>query len=306
MARRLVIVRRLQIASAGATLVAAIAIVSAAPGFARAAEDGEAVTRSRAAIEAIASGRSECTLGRDGAVRYIGPTDDSLVACLSEYSRDGKSLLISSGGGDASKAIEAGEILTGLHWDVRVLGMCASSCGNYILPSAASVAVEPYSAILLHGGPVDSEAFIRLVQDQAEAKQRAAYPDVTAEVVQQGRTMMRSITMRVVAEHQAFVSEHSVGGDWYDLTEFAGPAGGFTPSDFAVVDPTYLSREVSRVRTGDFWFPCTADERAQMTALITDAQLYYRPERDNQPRICALGLERGRTNGSTALVASSD
>ncbi len=260
------------------TLVAAVVMISAAPGFARAADDGEAVARSRAAIEALASGRSECTLGRDGAVRYIGPTDDSLVACLAEYSRDGKSLFVSSGGGDASKAIEAGDILTGLHWDVRVLGMCASSCGNYILPSAASVAVEPYSAILLHGGPVDSEAFIRLVQDQVEAKQRSAYPDVTREFVQQGRTLMRSITIRVIAEHQAFVSEHAVGGDWYDLTEFAGPPGGFTPSDFAVVDPTYFSREVSRVRTGDFWYPRTAEERAKMTELITDAQLYYRPE----------------------------
>jgi hypothetical protein len=152
------------------TLVAAIVTASAAPGLARVADGGEAVARSRAAIEAIASGGPECTLERDGVVRYIGPTDDTLVACLSKHSRDGKSLLVSSGGGDASKAIEAGDILSGLHWDVRILGMCASSCGNYIIPSAASVAVEPYSAILLHGGPVDSEAFIQLVQDQVEAK----------------------------------------------------------------------------------------------------------------------------------------
>jgi hypothetical protein len=267
---------RLQTAWSLQALFAAVVVVSVASGPV-AATAPDAIARSKTAIEAVASGRSECTLGIDGAVRYVGPTDDGLVACLSEYSRDGRSLVVSSGGGDALKAIEAGEILTRLNWDVRVLGMCASSCGNYIVPAAASVSVEPYSVILLHGGPIDDEGYIRAVQDQAEARQRAAYPGVTEEVVRQGRDLMRSVMLQAIKEHREFSSEHAVGSDWYELGEFEGPVGGFTSSDFAVVDPTYLAREVSRVRQNDFWFPCTVEDRTQMSALVTGAHLYYRP-----------------------------
>lgn len=260
-----------------AALVALTSLASTTPVPLTPVAELEAIGRSRAAIEAVGSGRVECFVGDDLAVHYTGPTDDNLLACISEFSVDGRSLVVSSGGGDALKAIEAGNALARLGWGIRVVGMCASSCGNYLVPAATSISVEPYSAILLHGGPINSESYIRAVQDQAEAQQRAAYPAVTDELVQQGRDIMRSVMIRLFEEHRIFVERYGIADEWYRLSEFSGPEGGFTPADFAVVDPAYLARQLPRVDQASYWFPCSPEERAAFAALISSSGLFYRP-----------------------------
>ncbi len=258
-------------------------LVAGATAVSASAAGPEPMERSRSAIEAIRSGRPECDLGADQVVRYIGPTDDSLLACLSEYARDGRSLLISSGGGDGRKAIEAGALLARLGWSLRVVGMCASSCGNYLVPAATSVAVEPYSAILLHGGPLDSEAYIQAVQDQVEAKQRTAYPAVTDDLVAEGRAMMRVILLQLVQAQKEFSERHSIAGEWYALSEFDRPAGGLTPTDFAVVDPEYFSRQLGRSEPAEYWFPRSNAEKSDLAALLQGAALFYRRDPIRSP-----------------------
>lgn len=234
--------------------------------------------RSREAIQRVASGAIECSADAEGAVRYIGPTDDDLLACLSEYGREGRSLIISSGGGDALKALEAADMLVRFELRLEIRGICASSCGNYLVPAASSVSVEPYSAILLHGGPEDSDAYVRAVQDQAEARQRHAYPDATDEAIAQGREIMRSVMRRILDEHTRFIRERGVSAEWYRLVDFGGPPAGFSANDFAVVDPAYAARHVPRTVQDQYWFPCSPADREALAELITGASLFYRPQ----------------------------
>ncbi len=242
----------------------------------RSVSDQEALERSQVAIRAVGDGTIECRLSGDSTVLYVGPTDDSLLHCLAEHRSPGLTLLISSGGGDAVKAIEAANSIAERGWAIRVRGICASSCGNWLIPAASSVTVEPFSAILLHGGPVNSDAYVEAVQDQVEARQRAEYPEVSNEAILEGRRIMRSVMLHLLDAHGAFVEAQDVRPEWYLLDEFAGPDGGFSPSDFAVIDPNYLERQAPRVEQGDYWFPYSPEDRTKLEAMITGAALFYR------------------------------
>lgn len=243
---------------------------------ARAVSDQEAVERSQIAIRAVGSGTAECRHEGDSTVRYVGPTDDSLLQCLEENSSPGLTLLISSGGGDALKAIEAANAVAERGWSIKVRGICASSCGNYLVPAASSVAVEPFSAILLHGGPENSDAYIQAVQDQAEARQRADYPEVSDEAILEGRRIMRSVMLRLLEAHEEFVEARHVRPEWYQLDEFERPDGGLSPSDFAVIDPSYLAQQAPRVEHAGFWFPRSLEDKSKLATMITGATLFYR------------------------------
>lgn len=242
----------------------------------RSVSDQEAVERSEVAIRAVGSGTIECRPDGAATVRYIGPTDDSLLQCLADHPSPGLTLLVSSGGGDALKAIQAADAVAARGWNIRVRGMCASSCGNYLVPAANSVTVEPFSAILLHGGPENSDAYVQAVQDQAEARQRAEYPEASDEAILEGRRIMRSVALRVLDAHEAFVQSRNVGPEWYLLNEFAGPHGGFSPSDFAVADPNYLARQAPSVQQEGYWFPRSPEDKTKLETMIAGAALFYR------------------------------
>lgn len=242
----------------------------------RSVSDQEALERSEVAIRAVGSGTIECRSDGASTVRYIGPTDDSLLRCLSGHPSPGFTLLISSGGGDALKAIEAADAVAERGWNIRVRGICASSCGNYLVPAATSVTVEPFSAILLHGGPENSDVYVQAVQDQAEARQRAEYPEASDEAILEGRRIMRSVALRLLDAHEAFVQARNVGPEWYLLDEFAGPHGGFSPSDFAVADPSYLTRQAPGVQQDGYWFPRSPEDKTTLETMIAEATLFYR------------------------------
>ena len=58
-----------------------------------------------------------------------------------------------SGGGDAAAAIALGLLIHRHHWDVEVIGVCASACANYIFPAGKTKYLHQHSLLLFHGGP---------------------------------------------------------------------------------------------------------------------------------------------------------
>lgn len=93
-----------------------------------------------------------CAYG-DRAVHYNGNTTMQLVNCLLEAPTGAQLLVITSAGGEVDVAIFAAHIVAEMQLDVEVVGQCASSCANYLLPAARRVHVDPYSVVMVHGGP---------------------------------------------------------------------------------------------------------------------------------------------------------
>ena len=92
------------------------------------------------------------TLTLTGDINY-----DSFVQtrdCLVRLKAEKKTFVVAaSGGGDASAALAIGILLHRHNWDVEVVGVCASSCANWIFPAGKTKYLNSESMLLFHGGP---------------------------------------------------------------------------------------------------------------------------------------------------------
>jgi hypothetical protein len=62
-------------------------------------------------------------------------------------------IIKTSPGGDAYSALAIGILLHRHKWDVEVIGICASSCANWIFPAGKTKYLSSQSMLLFHGGP---------------------------------------------------------------------------------------------------------------------------------------------------------
>ena len=226
----------------------------------------------------LLDGVPSCVQETASTLVYIGPTDERLITCLNSAGVGTEVLRITSGGGDGIVAVKASRLVGSLGLKLVVRGVCASSCGNYLVPAARALEVEPFSIIGLHGGPEEGDAYLKSVQDAVERQQRDAFPDVSAENVARGREMMRGVMAETLAEHAAFTHDHAVPETWYTLTDFPSPARDYGPQDFAVVDPGYLANHLPALRVDRFWFPATAEERRALSEQMPGAVLHFPTE----------------------------
>lgn len=58
-----------------------------------------------------------------------------------------------SSGGDGYTALAIGILIHRHNWDVEVVGVCASSCANWIFPAGKTKYLNIQSLLLFHGGP---------------------------------------------------------------------------------------------------------------------------------------------------------
>jgi hypothetical protein len=57
-----------------------------------------------------------------------------------------------SGGGNGAAALALGILIHRHHWDVEVVGLCASSCANFIFPAGKSKYLHENALLVFHGG----------------------------------------------------------------------------------------------------------------------------------------------------------
>jgi hypothetical protein len=92
------------------------------------------------------------TLTLTGDINY-----DSFVQtreCLVRLKAEKKTFVVAaSGGGDGFSALAIGILLHRHNWDVEVVGICASSCANWIFPAGKTKYLANQSMLLFHGGP---------------------------------------------------------------------------------------------------------------------------------------------------------
>jgi len=74
--------------------------------------------------------------------------------CLVRFSASKKTVVIKeSGGGSGSAALALGILIHRHNWDVEVIGICPSSCANWIFPAGKMKYLNSQSMLLFHGGP---------------------------------------------------------------------------------------------------------------------------------------------------------
>src|SRR6187397_3024349 len=92
------------------------------------------------------------TLTLTGDINY-----DSFVQtrdCLVRLKAEKKTFVVAaSGGGSGFAALAIGILLHRHNWDVEVVGVCASSCANWIFPAGKTKYLNSQSMLLFHGGP---------------------------------------------------------------------------------------------------------------------------------------------------------
>lgn len=71
-----------------------------------------------------------------------------------------------SAGGDGFASLAIGILLHRHNWDVEIVGLCASSCANWIFPAGKTKYLNSQSMLLFHGGP--NQANILEMVDQLE------------------------------------------------------------------------------------------------------------------------------------------
>jgi hypothetical protein len=170
-------------------------------------------------------------------IHYNGNTTLQLVNCLLEAPAESRTLAISSSGGDVDLAIFAAHIVKEMALDVEVVGWCASSCANYILPAAERIYLDQHSLVYVHGapGPPDRD---RMIAALAKASFTAESPNFDQVL---GDNLKRSeLTYQL---HNNFRRKFRVGEYYYDLEDIgAARASEDHGRDIYVVDPGWLRR----------------------------------------------------------------
>lgn len=223
------------------TILGLVAVVSSA----QAAPDTEALERAQKAVEmpiaAIRSGPSDVgayTCSYDGPlIHYNGATTLQLVNCLLAAPEEADRLVVTSAGGNVDWAIFAANVLKRRNLEVEVVGLCASSCANYLVPAARRFYADRYAAILVHGAPTlpDRERLI-------EAFKKAGFSDTSPDFEMSLQNEMKR-TGLTYDLHTLFMREFNVGPGYYLLEDVAAgrrALGQENPSGMIRVDPATL------------------------------------------------------------------
>jgi hypothetical protein len=112
-------------------------------------------------------------------------TSETFVAvrnCLARFEAEKKTFVVEdSAGGDGPAALAIAMLIHRHHWDVEVVGICPSSCANWIFPAGKTKYLNSQSVLLFHGGPHQANWL-----EQANVAMKAAANGVPTETVELG------------------------------------------------------------------------------------------------------------------------
>ncbi|MCR6659770.1 MAG: hypothetical protein NVV72_10625 [Asticcacaulis sp.] len=172
----------------------------------------------QAAMVTLRAKSNVCQITNTGELRFIGDTDN-LDSCLNSIeSTPVTTILITSGGGDVAKALPVARRLAGLKVKLKVLGVCASSCANYLVPVASEIEIMPFSIIALHGGM--DRTFLKTAEGQLRASLSASEPPPSAEETDSIVKAELSKLNMLLDDQEKFQQEYNVGSDWFELKKY--------------------------------------------------------------------------------------
>ena len=233
------------------------------------AESDSAFERSKYAIDETAllkrESRSLCEITGNH-VRYAGSTDLGLYTCLYEAAQAGANhLTITSFGGPVVNAIPAANIIASHEMSVSILGVCASSCGNYIAPAAVRLSVLPFSVWSVHGAPEGAN----------ETALRSAMANSGASEEQIERSIAQNIrqSQNTVALHEAFRARHGIQSGLYDADLIKSAEDKLGSPNLLYLSPETATACVPAIRAENFWGPDSPDEEAKLQQLFPSRTL---------------------------------
>ncbi|MBY9065618.1 hypothetical protein K1X12_01830 [Hyphomonas sp. WL0036] len=226
-----------------AALLGFAALAGAAP--AQADPQNEAYERARKAMEmpiaAIYAGFSdvgEYTCSYDGPlIHYNGATSIQLVNCLLAAPESADRLVITSAGGVVEWAIFAAHVIKRRNLEVEVIGLCASSCANYLVPVARRFYADRYAAILVHGAPTPPDR-----ARMAEALKRSGASESSPNFERSLQENLKREEQTYMI-HNNFMREFNVGSGYYlldDVRAARRALGQESPSGMFRIDPATL------------------------------------------------------------------
>lgn len=206
--------------------------------------------------------------------------------------------IVNSGGGSVYDAMKIGYLIKENEVRIVVSEYCASSCANYLIPAAKSIAVLPNSIILMHGSiPRRRADFI----DMKLASRNITNDDLSKDMSPFFEEWKKfpDFYVKEVSYENKFLLDMEV--DEFYLTNFiflndavknnsapeCRPKKGFA----LVLDKNYLDRH-TRKEIDYFWFPNIAQTKnllKRFPNLSTNYDLYFGFE--TSPRWIAGGLK---------------
>ena len=86
--------------------------------------------------------------------QIVAETFVEVRECLVRSTEPKKTFVVDqSEGGDGATAMALAILIHKHHWDVEVIGVCPSSCANWIFPAGKTKYLHRDSLLLFHGGP---------------------------------------------------------------------------------------------------------------------------------------------------------
>lgn len=146
-----------------------------------------------------------------------GPVNEAMADCVRVHlAPTTTELVVDSGGGDLSYALDIVELLEPLTLTVRIRERCYSSCANYFLPLARRLVVEPGGAIVLHGG-ADPKFLQEGMLEQRDRRVREIMRDAGVSRAEAEARFAASVDgVRTLMDRQrAFADRHNVGMGWF-------------------------------------------------------------------------------------------
>ncbi len=163
--------------------------------------------------------------------------------------------------------IQSAAIVETMQLDIEVLGVCFSSCANYVVPAARSVSVAPFSAIVLHGGP-DRDPLALRRQLRAALEQAGAPTSAQDDLVE--REVARAFELRAL--HDRFSIRNGLSQGWFDLpvsTERMEDAGaGVQLAAVTASSPAFLAACRPNVEIVRFWYPADREAARSLEAML--------------------------------------
>ncbi|WP_147692564.1 hypothetical protein [Vogesella mureinivorans] len=138
-----------------------------------------------AGCASMRSNKPTVTLSPNGSdIVYNGELDASAIAQVqtlyAQATVKPTRLVINSHGGSSRLGMALGDFIHDKQLDIRVDGVCMSSCANYVFPAARHKYLGERDALLWHGGALqpDWEALIKAKWKNKPAQQEQAREDI--------------------------------------------------------------------------------------------------------------------------------